>query len=294
MLKSKITIMSTDITKTNKDIINLVQQALTEDIGSGDITASLIAPDSRATASIISREPAILCGQQWFAMAFQLQAKNQDGNVDIKWFANDGDQLTADQQLCTIKGPARALLSAERTALNFLQTLSGTATLARQYADLVADLPVQLLDTRKTIPGLRLAQKYAVRCGGCFNHRKGLYDGILIKENHIIACGSVKGAIEQARSLTTTLHIEVEVENLDELTTALEAGADILLLDNFDLDMLSEAVRLSRGKAQLEASGGINLKTLRAIAETGVDFISIGALTKDISAIDLSMRFKTE
>jgi len=276
------------------DILRIVQQALAEDIGSGDITANLIAPNTQATASVISREAAILCGQQWFEMAFQLLAKEQHNDVDIQWSANDGDPISANQQLCTIKGPARALLSAERTALNFLQTLSGTATLAREYANHVADLPVQLLDTRKTIPGLRLAQKYAARCGGCFNHRKGLYDGLLIKENHIIACGSVKNAIKKARTLTTTLHIEVEVENLNELTMALDAGADILLLDNFKLDMLSEAVHLSKGKAKLEASGGVNLTTLRAIAETGVDFISIGALTKDIRAIDLSMRFQIE
>ena len=277
-------------TPMNKDIHVLVKQSLAEDIGSGDLTANLIDADSLATASVISREAATLCGQDWFDMSFHQLA----GNIEIEWYANDGDQIVADQSICTIRGPGRPLLSAERTALNFLQTLSGTATLARRYADLVADLPVKLLDTRKTIPGLRLAQKYAVRCGGCFNHRKGLYDGLLIKENHIIACGSVGNAINKARTLTTTLHIEVEVEDLDELALALEAGADILLLDNFNLDMLSEAVRLCKGRAQLEASGGVTLETLRAIAETGVDFISIGALTKDIKAIDLSMRFQPE
>jgi nicotinate-nucleotide pyrophosphorylase (carboxylating) len=276
----------------NEDILNLVQLSLAEDLGTGDLTANLIEANSHATAHVISREPATLCGQDWFAMTFTQLASDQSGHVDIKWHAGDGDRIIADQLLCVVKGPTRTLLSAERTALNFLQTLSGTATLARQFADHVADLPVKLLDTRKTIPGLRLAQKYAVRCGGCFNHRKGLYDGLLIKENHIIACGSVKKAIQRARTLTTSLHIEVEVETLEELESALEAGADILLLDNFDLNMLTEAVRLSKGRAQLEASGGVTLETLRAIAETGVDFISIGTLTKDIMAIDLSMRFQ--
>jgi len=287
---------SNNSTSSNKtDILPLVQQALAEDLGSGDLTASLIAPENQSTATVISREAATLCGQDWFAMAFQQLANMEKSNpVTIEWFANDAEQISPNQQLCTITGPTRILLSAERTALNLLQTLSGTATLARKYADRVADLPVQLLDTRKTIPGLRLAQKYAVRCGGCFNHRKGLYDGLLIKENHIIACGSVKNAITRARTLTSTLHIEVEVENLDELAMALEAGADILLLDNFELNMLSEAVRLSKGIARLEASGGVTLETLRPIAETGVDFISIGALTKDIRAIDLSMRFEPE
>lgn len=276
-----------DSTVLNKDIQNQVRLSLAEDLGSGDLTAGLIDTDSRSNATVVSREAATLCGLDWFSMAFKLL----DSDINIKWHARDGDRIIAKQNICTLKGSTRALLSAERTALNYLQTLSGTATLARQYADCVSDLPVKLLDTRKTLPGLRLAQKYAVRCGGCFNHRKGLYDGVLIKENHIIACGSIRKAITRARSLTATLHIEVEVENLDELEMALDAGAEMLLLDNFDLDSLKEAVRLSKGRAQLEASGGVTLETLRAIAETGVDFISIGALTKNVRAIDLSMRF---
>jgi len=279
-----------DSTVLNKDIQNQVRLSLAEDLGSGDLTAGLIDAVARSTATIVSREAATLCGLDWFNMAFKLL----DSDIDIKWHARDGDRIIAGKNICTLKGATRALLSAERTALNYLQTLSGTATLARQYADCVSDLPVKLLDTRKTLPGLRLAQKYAVRCGGCFNHRKGLYDGVLIKENHIIACGSIRKAITRARSLTATLHIEVEVENLEELVMALDAGAEMLLLDNFDLDSLKEAVRLSKGRAQLEASGGVTLETLRAIAETGVDFISIGALTKNVRAIDLSMRFHTD
>ena len=279
-----------DSTVLNKDILDQVRLALAEDLGTGDLTAGLIDADSLSTATVVSREAATLCGQDWFSMAFRLL----NSNTDITWQARDGDRITAGQTLCTVTGLTRALLSAERTALNYLQTLSGTATLARQYADRVSDLPVKLLDTRKTLPGLRLAQKYAVRCGGCFNHRKGLYDGLLIKENHIIASGSIRKAITRARALTSSLHIEVEVENLEELVMALDAGAELLLLDNFGIKELKEAVRLSKGRAQLEASGGVTLESLRAIAETGVDFISIGALTKNVRAIDLSMRFQTD
>lgn len=275
---------------THQEITASVQQALNEDIGHGDITATLIPADSCAKATIISREAAILCGQQWFDRAFTLLGNT----IKIAWFAKDGDSIEAEQKLCTLTGPSRLLLSGERTALNFLQTLSATATVAQQYSRRVSDLAVKLLDTRKTIPGLRVAQKYAVQCGGCFNHRIGLYDGILIKENHIIACGSVKNAILLARQQKTSLQIEVEVESLEELEMALEAGADILLLDNFSLDMLKQAVQRNKGQAKLEASGGITLNKLREIALTGVDFISIGSLTKDIKAIDLSMRFQLD
>lgn len=270
------------------DAIHLqVQQALAEDLGSGDVTASLIDPEHCSMAQVISREAAVICGRVWFTQSFRQLAEN----VVIEWLVEDGDSVKPNQLLCKITGPTRALLSAERTALNFLQTLSGTATLARQYVDKVANLPVTILDTRKTIPGLRQAQKYAALCGGCANHRHGLYDGILIKENHIIASGSIADAIKRARNLGTQLPVEVEVESLDEVNQAIEAGADILLLDNFDLAQLREAVALCNGKARLEASGGVTLDTVRAIAETGVDMISSGSLTKDVKAIDLSMRF---
>lgn len=268
-----------------------VARALAEDLGDGDRTAALIDATARANATVITRESAVLCGTAWFEQAFRAL----DPDVGIRWQARDGDRIEAGQVLCTLNGLARALLTGERTALNFLQALSGTATLARRYHDRVADLPVTLLDTRKTLPGLRLAQKYAVRCGGCSNHRLGLYDGILIKENHILACGSIKKAVNTARYQNPGVSIEVEVENLDEAAEAMEAGADILLLDNLDPDALRSAVALNRrltgGRARLEASGGITLENIRALAETGVDRISIGALTKHLQAIDLSMRF---
>jgi nicotinate-nucleotide pyrophosphorylase (carboxylating) len=214
-----------------------------------------------------------------------------DEAVQVHWEARDGDAVAPDQVLCRLEGPARALLTGERSALNFLQTLSGTATLARHYAEAVAGLPVHVLDTRKTIPGLRLAQKYAVRTGGCHNHRSGLYDGILIKENHIAAAGSLTAAVQAARALDTDLAVEVEVETLDQVGEALAAGADILLLDNFSLPDLEAAVALTAGRAKLEASGGVNLETVRRIAATGVDFVSVGSLTKDVRALDLSFRF---
>lgn len=265
----------------------LVKTALQEDIGSGDLTAGLIPDDARAHATVISREDAILCGTAWFDAVFEAL----DERIHVQWSAHDGDRIQADQSLCKLSGPARALLSGERTALNLLQTLCGTASRARQYADIVADLPVKILDTRKTLPGLRIAQKYAVQVGGCHNHRIGLYDGILIKENHIVAAGSITAAVHNARALGTELPVEVEVENFDEIREALAASADILLLDNFSPDQLTEAVSLNAGQARLEASGGITLENLRTIAETGVDFISIGSLTKDLRATDLSMRF---
>ncbi len=273
----------------NQNIISdNVTQALKEDIGAGDLTASLI-PETSTAATIISREKATLSGVLWVNEVFaQLSS-----NIKIIWFFNDGDRISENDILCKLTGPARQLLSGERIALNFLQTLSGTASLVQNYADTVVDLDVKILDTRKTIPGLRIAQKYAVRCGGGHNHRVGLYDGILIKENHILATGSIIAAIASAQEIAkgTTIEIEVEVENFDELEQALVAQADIILLDNFDVPALIKAVEINQGRAKLEASGGITLDNVRTIAETGVDRISIGALTKDIRAIDLSMRF---
>lgn len=265
-----------------------VKLALLEDIGQQDLTANLIPADAIASASLITRQPAVLCGRDWFEAVFNQLAPE----IRIEWLAEDGDTLQADSVICHLTGPARAILTGERTAMNFLQTLSGTATRAKHYAEAVAGLPVKVLDTRKTLPGWRVAQKYAVTCGGCFNHRFGLYDGILIKENHIRAAGSIKAAVIQAQALNAEVDIEVEVENLDELQQALDAGADIVLLDNFELDQLRQAVALSEQRALLEASGGVSLETIRDIAETGVDRISVGNLTKDIEAVDLSLQFQ--
>lgn len=265
-----------------------VKLALLEDIGQQDLTADLIPAEAMASANLITRESAVLCGRQWFESVFS----QLEPSIKIEWFADDGDKLQANDVICRLTGPARAILTGERTAMNFLQTLSATATRAGIYADAVAGLAVKVLDTRKTLPGWRMAQKYAVRCGGCYNHRIGLYDGILIKENHINAAGSIASAVQQAKTLHPGISIEVEVENLDELNQALEAGADIILLDNFDTAMLKQAVQINQNKAQLEASGGISLDTIREIAETGVDRISVGALTKDIIAVDLSLRFE--
>ncbi|HHH36856.1 MAG TPA: carboxylating nicotinate-nucleotide diphosphorylase [Gammaproteobacteria bacterium] len=263
-----------------------VERALREDLGPGDLTAALIPAERICTARVVSREPAVLCGRPWFEAVF----RRLDPAVEIRWEAEDGDRVKPGQELCRLRGPARPLLSGERTALNFLQTLSGTATQARRYHEAVKDLPVTVLDTRKTLPGLRRAQKYAVRCGGCSNHRMGLYDGILIKENHILACGSIAAAVAAARRLHPTMPVEVEVENLEEMEEAVQAGADILLLDNFGPQALERAVSLNGGRCRLEASGGITLENIRAIALTGVDRISVGSLTKDIRAVDLSMR----
>lgn len=271
----------------DQQILQAVHAALDEDVGTGDVTARLIPEEARGRAHVISREAAVLCGAAWFNAVFQCL----DERVQVHWEARDGDTVAPDQVLCRLEGPARALLTGERSALNFLQTLSGTATLARRYAEAVAGLPVRILDTRKTLPGLRLAQKYAVRTGGCHNHRTGLYDGILIKENHIAAAGSVGAAVRAARALGTGLAVEVEVEDFDQLREALDAGADILLLDNFSRADLEAAVALTAGRAKLEASGGVTLETVRAIAATGVDFVSVGGLTKDVRALDLSMRF---
>ena len=270
------------------DLRRAVTTALEEDIGSGDITAELIAAEQSATAHVISREQAIICGQQWVDEVFS----QLDPGVHIEWHCNDGEMVTAGQDLFSARGSARTLLTGERTALNFLQLLSATASSARLYADLVADTEVKLLDTRKTIPGLRTAQKYAVRCGGCYNHRIGLYDAYLIKENHIAACGSIAAAIAQARANHGDKPVELEVENLAQLDQALAAGADIIMLDNFSNTLLRKAVERNEGRAKLEASGGITRQTIRSIAKTGVDYISIGALTKDSAAIDLSMRFE--
>lgn len=274
------------------DLTITVQRALAEDIGDGDITASLIAADTNATATIISREPAVLCGTPWAAEVL----RQLDPSVEAQWLAGDGDLLAPDQVLARFHGNARSLLSAERCMLNFLQTLSATATISRHYASQVAHTGVRLLDTRKTIPGLRSAQKYAVRTGGGFNHRMGLYDAFLIKENHISACGSIANAVRQARTIAPAKPVEVEVETASELAQALDAGADIVLLDNFSVEDLRKAVDFTRSHAnsacKLEASGGINESTLVSVAETGVDYISMGVLTKHIQAIDLSMRFQ--
>ncbi|MCW9055001.1 MAG: carboxylating nicotinate-nucleotide diphosphorylase [Gammaproteobacteria bacterium] len=264
-----------------------VHIALTEDVGLEDVTSKLIPEDEFSIASVIVRENAIICGVDWFEETF-----NQlDSEVFIEWNTDDGEAVTVDQQICTLSGSTRALLTGERTALNFLQTLSGTATLAKQYADAVAGTGTRILDTRKTIPGLRMAQKYAVSCGGCFNHRMGLYDAILIKENHILSMGSIKDAVEAARINSPELPVEVEVENIDEFEQALAAKVERVLLDNFDIDMLKQAVKINNRQIELEASGGITLDNIRSIAETGVDYISTGAITKDVKALDLSMRF---
>lgn len=265
-----------------------VLTALSEDIGDGDITARLIPEQTTASARVISREKAVICGTQWVDEVF----RQVDSNVEVDWRVSDGDQVEANQTLFQLNGAARSLLTGERCALNFLQTLSGTATRCRYYADLVSDTQVKLLDTRKTIPGLRIGQKYAVTCGGCFNHRIGLYDAFLIKENHIAACGSIAQAVTSAKTIAPGKPVEVEVENLNELDQALQAAADIVMLDNFSLEDMRTAVTTASGQAKLEASGGITEQTLLPIAETGVDYISIGALTKDCKAIDLSMRFE--
>ncbi|MBS0586488.1 MAG: carboxylating nicotinate-nucleotide diphosphorylase [Proteobacteria bacterium] len=269
-----------------------VQRALQEDIGSGDLTASLIPSGKILTATVISRENAVLCGMQWFEACFVSLA----AGAEIEWFAKDGDAVQAGQTLCKIKGNARTLLTAERSALNFLQLLSAVATQTKRYADAVAGTGAVIVDTRKTLPGLRLAQKYAVTCGGGVNHRIGLYDGILIKENHIIAAGGIQSALSRAREIAPPgVFIQIEVESLQELQEALAAGARMVLLDNFTLNQLSDAVTLTRRQAGeaviLEASGNISLDNVRQVAETGVDRISIGGLTKNIQAVDLSMRF---
>ena len=271
----------------DEPLLHSVREALAEDIGTGDITARLIPEDTTATATVFCREPAVLCGMAWFNAVFA----ELDSSIRIDWKTQDGNSIEREQVLCTLTGPARPMLAGERTALNFLQTLSATATLSRRYADKVADLPVKILDTRKTIPGLRQAQKYAVRIGSCHNHRTGLYDGILIKENHITTADSIQQAVDSARSASPGMPVEIEIENTQQITAALETGAERLLLDNFSLESLVEAVKQVAGRAELEASGGISLENVREFAQTGVDYISIGSLTKNIQAVDLSMIF---
>ena len=264
-----------------------VKQALQEDINTGDVTADLIAADSQSKAQVICRDNATISGIAWFNEVFS----QIDSSVKINWNYQDGDDVEAGVQLCTLSGNARSLLSGERAALNFLQTLSATATQTKIFVEAVKETKARILDTRKTLPNLRDAQKYAVLCGGGKNHRIGLYDMILIKENHIMAAGSITKAVTQAKKLHPSLKIEVETENLEEFREASKAGADIIMLDNYSLKTMREAVTENNGKIKLEASGGVNLDTVLLIAETGVDFISVGQITKDITAVDLSMRF---
>ena len=279
-----------DLTQHQGTIRESVKQALAEDIGSGDITAQLIPETEQSHARVISRDKAVIAGRPWVDEVF----RQVDPSVEVMWLVEEGQTVSENQALFELKGSARSLLTGERCALNFLQTLSGTATLCREYADLVEGTEVRLLDTRKTLPGLRIAQKYAVAMGGCYNHRIGLYDAFLIKENHIMAAGSITAAVEEARRIAADKPVEVEVENTNQLDEAIDAGADIIMLDNFSPTEMTSAVVHTRektqGRTKLEASGGINRTTLRSYAETGVDFISIGALTKDCRAVDLSMR----
>ncbi|CCN70666.1 carboxylating nicotinate-nucleotide diphosphorylase [Vibrio nigripulchritudo] len=275
------------------EITRSVEDTIKEDLGgtldpATDITAALIPEDAQNTATIITREHGIFCGQAWADEVF----KQLGGEVKIDWYVNDGDKVEPNQTLCTLTGPARILLTGERNAMNFIQTLSGCATIVAQYAEKLEGTGCRLLDTRKTIPGLRSALKYAVTCGGGFNHRIGVFDAYLIKENHILACGGIQKAIETAKNLNPGKPVEVETENLDELRQAIDAGADIIMLDNFSTDMMREAVKINNGKAALENSGNVTLETIREYAETGVDYISVGALTKHLKSMDLSMRFQ--
>lgn len=266
-----------------------VAAALAEDVGSGDLTAQLIPAGRAGTATVISREAALLCGRAWFDECF----RQIDPAVEIFWLVKEGEQVEANQRLCEISGPARALLTAERTALNFLQTLSAVATKTRTYVEAAHGHKAKIMDTRKTLPGMRHALKYAVTVGGGYNQRIGLFDGILIKENHIMAAGSIEAVMTQAQALATPgVTIQIEVESLEELQRALDAGARLILLDNMSNEQMAEAVALTAGRAELEASGGVNLETVAGIAATGVDRISIGGLTKDVKAVDLSMRFR--
>lgn len=271
----------------SEDITNVVQNALDEDVGGGDITAQLILADTTTVASVVCRESAILCGTAWFEQTFH---QLTDSCV-VTWSKHDGDPIEANDIVCRLEGPARALVTGERTALNFLQTISGTATTTRDYVEQLRGTNVVLLDTRKTIPGLRSAQKYAVICGGGKNHRIGLFDGILIKENHIAAAGSIGAAIAGMRSNFADQSIEIEVESVADIEPAIAAGANMLLLDNFSIEDLRKAVALTNRRVKLEASGGFEFEGIRAVAETGVDFISVGALTKHLRSIDFSMRF---
>lgn len=282
--------LSTEETRSLQEAVLLnTAAALEEDIGAGDLTAGLLPADRKAHARVISREAAVLCGKAWFEACFHAL----DASASIRWHVREGEAIQPNQLLCDIEGNARALLSAERPALNFLQTLSGTATLTRRYADAIKGTGARVMDTRKTLPGLRLAQKYAVRAGGGANQRTGLYDGILIKENHILAAGGIAQVMQVAFALNAGVPIQIEVESLGELNQALAAGARLVLLDNFSLDALREAVLLTAGRAVLEASGNITLDNIRAVAETGVQRISVGGLTKHVRAVDLSMRVVT-
>jgi nicotinate-nucleotide pyrophosphorylase (carboxylating) len=278
--------------RVDSDLIKRqVAAALAEDLGPGDVTAALVPASQQVRAQIVARESAVLCGTEWADATF-----NQlDAAIRLEWLARDGDRLTADMPVLRLSGAARPILTGERTALNFLQTLSGTATAASRYVEAVAGTGCRILDTRKTLPGLRLAQKYAARCGGAQNHRLGLYDMVLIKENHIIAAGSIGDAIARARQTSPGIPVEVEVESLAEFDQACDAGADIVMLDELSLDDMREAVKRNRSrgaKAKLEASGGVTMTTVREIALTGVDFISVGGITKHVQAVDLSMRFE--
>lgn len=271
-----------------KDLTASVRFAIQEDLGNADLTADLIEPQTQAHARIIAREDAIVCGRPWFDEVF-----NQlDPTLKITWHCQEGDAVKADQLLCEISGNARKILTGERTALNFLQTLSATATITACYVAELSGQKTRLLDTRKTLPGLRLAQKYAVKCGGGQNHRFGLYDAILIKENHIMACGNLTQAVTRAKQQHPGVSVEVETENLAEVELAVAAQADIIMLDNFSIDMINQAVQLVAGRAKLEASGNVEIAQLKTLASTGVDFISTGAITKHIQAVDLSMRFE--
>lgn len=283
--------MNTDIllSQLRQAIEENTQNALAEDIGTGDLTASLLSPSQTAHARVISREDAILCGVPWFETCFH----KLDPQIVIRWHAREGERIYPNQLLCDIEGNARAMLTAERPALNFLQTLSGTATLARRYADAIAGTDAVVMDTRKTLPGLRVAQKYAIRTGGGANQRIGLYDGILIKENHIAACGGIRPVLQAAFALKANVPIQIEVETLDELKEAIDAGATLILIDNFSLHQMREAVNIAKGRAILEASGNITLDNVRDVALTGVERISIGSLTKHVRAVDLSMRVQT-
>ncbi len=266
-----------------------VSQALAEDIGAGDLTAKLIPHNNQSTAHLICREAAVLCGQDWFNEVF----RQLDKSINVIWHARDGDSIENEQRICTISGDARQILTGERSAMNFLQSLSGTATITAHYVKQLKNSSVKLLDTRKTIPGLREAQKYAVKCAGAYNHRHGLFDGVLIKENHIMAAGSITQAVAAAReNIPHTLKIEVEVETLEEVREALDAGADILLLDNMGIEQLKEAIKVNNKQAQLEVSGNITTERLQELSRLSIDFISTGAITKHLRAVDFSLRFE--
>lgn len=277
-------------TDLHAHIQQVVRFALEEDVATGDVTASLLDINSESITRVITREQAVICGIDWFnAVFYQL-----DKTIKIEWFVKDGDLAEPDQELCRLQGLTQPILTGERAALNFLQTLSGTATLTHHYVKILEGTNTRLLDTRKTIPGLRQAQKYAVKTGGGKNHRIGLYDGILLKENHINAAGSITSAVQEAKQRYPEIPVEVEVETMMQLRESIDAGADIIMLDNFDNDAMREAVKFTAGRAKIEASGGFDEDTLRAAAETGVDFISVGSLTKHVQAVDLSMRFVDE